>query len=103
MKLFDEVLSDKIELPSLDEYLHNHTIVNVSNFSLSEQSNDEYRDVKGSGNDRYLQAYDTILKNKETFNEDNGFSVLKEIAQHCLIKCLESRSLTFRFVQVRDL
>lgn len=120
MKLFDEVLSDKIELSSLHEYLHDHTIVNVpnfsvhsmvagmnqnsfiiepgrsninmseidhdfmvlTNFSLSDQSHDEHREVRGPGSDRYTQAYEMIQNNKETFSKDVGFSVLEETAQY---------------------
>lgn len=120
MKLFDEVLSEKIELSSLHEYLHDHSIVNVpnfsvhsmiagmnrnsfiiepgrsnvnmseleqdfmvlTNFSLSDQSHEDYSEVIGNGNERYTQAYETILRNKETFNKDVGFSVLEETAQH---------------------
>jgi hypothetical protein len=120
MRLFDEVLSEKIQLPLLPDYLNMNTVVNVpnysvqsmiagidrhsyivepgkknldlnaidsdfmvlTNFSLSSHTDDAFEQVSKPGNERYKKAYDSIVRDKETFNSDKGFSVLKATAQH---------------------
>lgn len=117
MKLFDDVLGERIEL--LKRFLDENIVVNVpnysvqsmiagknrntfivepgrknldiksfdrdfmvlTNFSLSENLDKDYTEVKGHGNDRYKKAYEMIVKNKETFNKNIGFSLLKETIQ----------------------
>lgn len=119
MKLFDDVLADRIEASSLKTLLAEKEIVNVpnhsvhsmiagknrqsyivepgrknielgsldrdfmvlTNFPLSETLDQEYGEVNGFGSERYKKAYETILINKETFNMENGFSLLKETVQ----------------------
>jgi hypothetical protein len=120
MRLFEEVLGERIELPLLMDYLDANTIVNVPNYSvhsmiagkdrktyivepgrknididsinrdfmiltnfpLSDHIDQEYVDVKGPGNDRYMKAYEIISNNKETFDCDTGFSLLKATVQY---------------------
>ncbi|MGP0586626.1 hypothetical protein [Paenibacillus timonensis] len=119
MKLFDEILSGRIEVSKLYEYLNNNTIVNVpnhsvhsmiagrkrmtyivepgrknidissydrdfivlTNFPLSDNFDNGYKNVEGPGSDRYIKAYEAITNNKETFNIATGFNLLKETVQ----------------------
>ncbi|WP_379138806.1 hypothetical protein [Paenibacillus sp. sgz500958] len=119
MKLFDEILSGRIELSQLDEYLANNVIVNVpkhsvhsmiagsnrktyivepgrknmdinssnrdfmvlTNFPVSDISENDYRDVEGPGSDRYIKAYEGITNNKTTFDIAKGLNLLKETVQ----------------------
>lgn len=120
MKLFEEVLSGRIEISSLKDFLDANAIVNVpnhsvhsmiggknrktfivepgrknidinttnqnfmvlTNFSLSDNIDQEYTNVKGHGSDRYIKAYETITNNKETFNIETSFVLLQETVQH---------------------
>ncbi|MFE6073371.1 hypothetical protein ACFVQB_02715 [Paenibacillus sp. NPDC057886] len=119
MKLFDEILSGRIELSQLSEYLTNNVIVNVpshsvhsliagrnrktyivepgrknidinssdrdfvvlTNFPVSDNFDNEYKNVEGPGNDRYIKAYEVITNNKEAFNIATGLNLLKDTAQ----------------------
>ncbi|OAB42334.1 hypothetical protein [Paenibacillus antarcticus] len=119
MMLFDELLSGRIKLSGLKDYLDNNAIVNVpnhsvhsmiagknretyivepgrnnlninssnrdfmvlTNFPLSDNIDNDYRNVKGPGNDRYIKAYESITNGKEIFNIATGFNLLKETVQ----------------------
>ncbi|MDR7071465.1 hypothetical protein [Fictibacillus barbaricus] len=117
MKLFDDVLSERIEVSSLNDYLTEKKIVNVPNYSvhsmiagidrhsfvvepgrenLSLDSFDQdfmvltnfpfeadqyYNEVSGDGSDRYQKAYHSLLNCKESFQVNEGFSILEGTIQ----------------------
>jgi hypothetical protein len=53
----------------------------LTNFPVSDNFDNEYKNVKGPGNDRYIKAYEVITNNKETFNIPTGLNLLKDTAQ----------------------
>jgi hypothetical protein len=117
MKLFDDVLSERIEVSSLNDYLTENTIVNVPNYSVHSmiagigrhsyvvepgrenlsldtldqdfmvltnfpfEADQNYNEVSGDGSDRYQKAYHSLLNRKESFQVDEGFSILKGTSQ----------------------
>jgi hypothetical protein len=120
MRLFEDILSEKIGLSALGAFLDNKAIVNVpshsvhsmiagknrrtvvvepgrggidmneidpdfmvlTNFSLSENRDRDYKNVTGPGSDRYQRAYETLTAHKESFTRRKGFDLLKETVQH---------------------
>ena len=54
----------------------------LTNFTFSTLLNADYKNVKGTGSERYKRAYEEINKNVDSFNLDSGFSVLQKTAQY---------------------
>ncbi len=120
MKLLDVVLSNRVELSQLKDFLEDNTIVNVpnysvhsmisgrdrktfvvepgrenidmdsidrdfvvlTNFSLKDKMVQADTHVSGDGHDRYRKAYDTLIRNTESFDVETGFALLQETVQH---------------------
>lgn len=117
MKLFSDVLAEKVELSNLQKYLDETKIVNVpnysvhsmitgnnqktfivepgrpliertkkvavlTNFTFSTLLDADYKNVKGTGSERYKRAYEEISKNEDSFSLESGFKVLQQTAQY---------------------
>ena len=53
----------------------------LSNFSLSDAAGLDYRQVTGSGADRYKRCYELLLETGDTLDVDRGFAILEETSQ----------------------
>lgn len=53
----------------------------LTNFPLSDFVGRDYRDVTGSGADRYKTCYKMLSESKHAFNVDQGFAILEETSQ----------------------
>jgi hypothetical protein len=53
----------------------------LTNFPLSDFVGRDYRDVTGSGADRYKTCYRMLSESKHAFDVDQGFAILEETSQ----------------------
>jgi hypothetical protein len=56
--------------------IDNNFIV-MTNFPINEFTDTWYQDVYGGGSDRYKTAYKYLIEHEDTFNLEDGFSLLK--------------------------
>ncbi|MGD2249346.1 MAG: hypothetical protein PVF58_13140 [Candidatus Methanofastidiosia archaeon] len=61
--------------------IDNNFIV-MTNFPINEFADTPYQDVYGGGSDRYKTAYKYLIEHEDTFNLEDGFSLLKRAVNH---------------------
>jgi hypothetical protein len=62
----------------------------MSNFPNHGLAGKFYKDAVGAGADRYITAYDHIMKNMNSFSFDKGFYLLEKVSlseKDCSTQC----------------